>query len=71
MRIDRLARSAGIPGRCVFSTLSYLATKLQHFGVMDANDIRSSNLAVLLVMAVIPILLFMLVLLALSWFVKG
>ena len=38
---------------------------------MDANEIRSSNMAVLLVMAVIPILLFMLVLLALPWFVKG
>ena len=38
---------------------------------MDANEIRSSNMAVLLVMAVVPILLFMLALLAMPWFVKG
>lgn len=39
------------------------------FGVM--NDIRSSNFAVLVVMAVIPIVLFMVVLLSLSLIVKG
>jgi hypothetical protein len=38
---------------------------------MDPNNVRSGNLGVIAVMAVVPILIYMLVWLVLPWIAKG